>query len=76
MTIETKCIGLLDCIISCNLGIKLNLDRVKTLYGPGWTMRLYYQLEPSDLQLKEQLCQLACDNDHLDLCNIEKLPGR
>ena len=49
---------------------------MKTLYGPGWTMRLYYQLEPSDLQLKEQLCQLACDNDHLDLCNIEKLPGR
>ena len=45
------------------------------LYGEDWVMRLYYDLEPSDQQLMGQLCELACVNNNIDLCNIRKLPG-
>ena len=45
------------------------------LYGEDWVMRLYYDLEPSDQQLMSQLCDLACANNNLDLCNIRALPG-
>ena len=40
------------------------------LYGDSWVLRLYYDLDPADQQLQLQLCELACSNNNLDLCNI------
>jgi len=56
-------------------GIKSNLDLIKELYGSSWTMRLYYDLDPADQQLMTQLCDLACADLQLDLCNVRSLPG-
>merc|ERR1711994_1085355 len=55
-----------------------NLALVRRLYGAGWTMRLYYDLDPGpagQLQLR-QLCELACADPQLDLCRARSLPGR
>ena len=57
------------------VGIEENLEKMTELYGEDWVMRLYYDLEPSDQQLMGQLCDLACSNNNIDLCNIRKLPG-
>ena len=38
-------------------------------------LRLYYDLDPADHQLQLQLCDLACSNNNLDLCNVRRLPG-
>ena len=57
------------------VGIEENLEKMTELYGEDWVMRLYYDLEPSDQQLMGQLCDLACANNNIDLCNIRKLPG-
>ena len=37
-------------------------------------MRLYYDLDQND-PLMKQLCDLACENPHLDLCYVRSLPG-
>ena len=37
-------------------------------------MRLYYDLDQSD-ELMGRLCELACNNSHLDLCYVRQLPG-
>ena len=55
-------------------GIKENLRLVRSLYGADWSMRLYYDLAQSD-ELMGQLCELACNNSHLDLCYVRQLPG-
>ena len=55
-------------------GIEENLHLVKSLYGDDWSMRLYYDLAESD-ELLARLCELACHNSHLDLCNVRQLPG-
>ena len=57
------------------VGIEENLEKMTELYGEDWVMRLYYDLDPSDQQLMDQLCDLACTNNNIDLCNIRKLPG-
>jgi len=54
-------------------GIKDNLKALPKFY-PGWVMRLYYDLPPSD-PILEQLCSLACSDQNLDLCYIRDLPG-
>ena len=55
-------------------GIEENLRLLKSLYGADWVMRLYYDLDQSD-ELMGQMCELACNNSHLDLCNVRQLPG-
>jgi hypothetical protein len=55
-------------------GIKENLAAMVALYGPGWTMRLYVDLELSDPVLVK-LCHLACQNCNLDICQAAHLPG-
>ena len=55
-------------------GIKENLHLVRSLYGADWVMRLYYDLDQSD-ELMGRLCELACNNSHLDLCYVRQLPG-
>ena len=41
---------------------------------PGWTMRLYYDLDKKDSVLKD-LCDLACHDDSIDICDTKNLPG-
>ena len=55
-------------------GIEENLRLVRSLYGADWVMRLYYDLDQSD-ELMGRLCELACNNSHLDLCYVRQLPG-
>ena len=54
-------------------GIQNNLDSLPQFY-PGWTMRLYHDLTKED-PLLQDLCSLACSNNHLDLCYVRNLPG-
>ena len=54
-------------------GIRGNLDIMPTFY-PDWTMRLYFDLDPDD-PIMEDLCNLACNNEFLDLCHAGELPG-
>jgi len=55
-------------------GIKENLELLPQLYGPGWSMRLYYDLDQAD-PLMQDLCGLACENSDFDLCHVRNLPG-
>ena len=55
-------------------GIEENLRLVKSMYGDDWSMRLYYDLAQSD-ELMGRLCELACNNNHLDLCYVRQLSG-
>ena len=50
-------------------GIQENLRLVRSQYGADWSLRLYYDLAQSD-ELMGRLCELACNNSHLDLCNV------
>ena len=54
-------------------GIKENLSTMSQFY-PGWVMRLYHDLDHHNPLLGE-LCDLACNNNNLDLCNVKHLPG-
>ena len=54
-------------------GIEGNLGLMPKYY-PGYTMRVYYDLDDAD-PIMEELCQLACNNDILDICNVKELPG-
>ena len=54
-------------------GIKANLDLMPRLY-PGWVMRVYYNLDGRPEMLRD-LCDLACHNEQLDICDAGKLPG-
>ena len=52
-------------------GIVNNLKLVTNFY-PGWTLRIYTDVDKTQLA---SLCDLACDNPHLDLCLVKDLPG-
>ena len=54
-------------------GIQENLHLTHQYY-PGWIMRVYFDIDPK-LTLMEELCQLACGDNTLDLCNACHLPG-
>ena len=54
-------------------GISENLSLI-SIYYPGWLMRLYHDVEKHDLVMKD-LCNLACSNQNLDLCDVHELPG-
>ena len=47
-------------------GIRENLELIPRHY-PGWTLRLYHDLQPGEKQ-HEELCQLACSHNDIDLC--------
>ena len=53
-------------------GIKGNLDLLPDHY-PGFTMRVYYDRISHDSEKK--LCELACNNNLIDLCNAKRIPG-
>ena len=54
-------------------GIRGNIEIMDKFY-PGWIMRLYYDLEPSD-PVMDEVCQLVCQYSNLDICDIQNLPG-
>ncbi len=54
-------------------GIASNLELIQGIYGPGWTMRLYYQVQ-KDSQSLQKLQELARQHPHLDLCDIQHNP--
>jgi len=54
-------------------GIVGNLELMPKFY-PGWTMRLYYDLDKKDPILKD-LCDLACRDSNIDICDTKHLPG-
>ena len=54
-------------------GIVGNLKLIPKFY-PGWIMRLYYDLDINDPVLKH-ICELACSDDNLDICEVKHLPG-
>ena len=54
-------------------GIVGNLELIPKYY-PGWIMRLYYDLDKNDPVLKD-LCELACQDNNLDICDAKHLPG-
>ena len=54
-------------------GIRGNLELMPKYY-PGWIMRIYFDLDPKHPVLQD-LCDLACNNEQLDICHAGKLPG-
>lgn len=54
-------------------GIFKNYQAIQGFY-PNWTMRLYHDLDPNTEHFT-QLCQFACENPHIDLCQIKNIPG-
>jgi hypothetical protein len=54
--------------------IRIRADEIRTKY-PGWLMRIYYHIEGGDKTGQDVLCANWCQNPHLDLCNVEALPG-
>ena len=54
-------------------GIIGNLKLMPRFY-PGWVMRLYYDLDKKDPVFKD-LCDLACSNPNIDICDAKHLPG-
>jgi len=53
-------------------GIQNNLNLLPKFY-PGWTIRLYYDLDQDD-PILPKLCGLSCQTN-FDLCDIQRLPG-
>lgn len=53
-------------------GISDNLALMRDIY-PGFRMRLYYRVTP-DSQTMRSLCALACTEELLDVCDIERNP--
>ena len=54
-------------------GIADNLELLPRHY-PGWIIRVYYDLEPDDPELK-LLCDLACSAPSLDICHVRNNPA-
>ena len=54
-------------------GIEENLALLP-LHYPGWTIRVYYDLEHDDPVLSS-LCGLACSNPGLDICYVRDNPA-
>ena len=52
-------------------GIEINLNAILQLLGSDWVMRLYYEVQESHSNL-EHICQIACHNSNLDLCNVKR----
>ncbi|KAK3875033.1 hypothetical protein Pcinc_020067 [Petrolisthes cinctipes] len=42
-------------------------------FYPGWSMRVH--LNWAQDNLRDWACALACNNSHLDICNVQNLPG-
>ena len=56
-------------------GIKGNLDLIEKYY-PGWDMRLYCDFMEIPQPMFQELCNMACQNEHFDICDMKNLPGQ
>ena len=54
-------------------GIEDNL-RLLPRHYPGWTIRVYYDLEQEDPVLTS-LCELTCANPNIDICHVRNNPA-
>ena len=54
-------------------GISQNLKLLPVHY-PDWVMRIYVELDKSDSMFKD-ICELACNDTNLDICEARNLPG-
>lgn len=54
-------------------GIEANLKLVHKFYGPEWVVRLYYEI-PKESHYMSELCDLACSNPNLDICDANFNP--
>jgi hypothetical protein len=54
-------------------GLIENLKLMTSQY-PGWIMRLYFDVDKND-PLMNALCNLACSDNNLDICDTANLPG-
>ena len=54
-------------------GIAENVKLVKELYGEDWTVRLYYRVQDNSPMLR-QICDLACSEPTLDICDANFNP--
>ena len=53
--------------------VQSRAEEIRRLY-PDWVMRIYYDLEENDTLAKDRLCQIWCQNWHVDLCDVTDLP--
>ncbi|XP_069952086.1 uncharacterized protein [Cherax quadricarinatus] len=53
-------------------GLELLIPQVARMY-PGWVIRLHLDLKQE--QQREWACRLACNYDHLDLCDSTNITG-
>ena len=51
-------------------GIEDNLQKIKTLYGDTWIMRLYHDIS-EDSESAGKICEIACKNSQIELCNVK-----
>ena len=51
-------------------GIEDNLQKIKTLYGDTWIMRLYHDIS-EDSKSAGKICEIACKNSQIELCNVK-----
>ena len=54
-------------------GVEENLRGMKELYPDDFRMRLYYDI-PKGGALFERLCDLACKEPRLDICDVTRNP--
>ena len=52
-------------------GIEDNLQKIKILYGDIWIMRLYHDI-PEDSESLGKVCEIACKNSMIELCNVNQ----
>ena len=55
-------------------GIERNIFAMKELYPKDYRMRLYYHL-PKQTGHFKRLCNLACNEPRLDICDVTTNPG-
>ena len=55
-------------------GIKENAALISKLYGSDWIMRLYHDMS-EDIEIMSKLCDISCELDNLDLCDVKNLPS-
>ena len=54
-------------------GVEQNLKAIKKLYPSEYRMRLYYDV-PKNGSLFRRLCNLACNETRLDICDVTRNP--
>lgn len=55
--------------------IEKRAEEIEQLY-PGWSMRIYIRPdEDGDDEGLQRLCDIFCRHEHVDICDVDALPG-